>query len=214
MKHFYKDIQGWFGAKHLYKAVVKEFGDHSHFLEIGAWKGQSTAFLAVEIIKSKKAIRFDVVDTWQGSEEHIDSMSPAFEPILKETGTIYPIFEKNLKPVWDYIKPIISTSEDAAKQYENNSLDFIFIDGAHDYDNVIKDLTSWYPKLKLNGIIAGDDFEWPGVQKALKKFFVKNYIVHDDNNTWIHRNTPDASHEEILSGLFNKRKKFLSWFKR
>lgn len=66
MKHYYKNIQGWFGARELYRAVVGEFESGSRFVEIGAWKGQSTAFMAVEIINSGKQIEFNVVDTWQG----------------------------------------------------------------------------------------------------------------------------------------------------
>jgi predicted O-methyltransferase YrrM len=49
-------------------------------------------------------------------------------------------------------------SVEAAKQVADGSLDFVYIDGAHDYDNVKADLKAWLPKVRVGGIVAGDDF--------------------------------------------------------
>lgn len=67
MKHFYKGIQGWFGAKELYRAIIRSSIDGAIVVVIGAWKRQSAAFMAVEIINSSKDINFHVIDTWKGS---------------------------------------------------------------------------------------------------------------------------------------------------
>lgn len=50
------------------------------------------------------------------------------------------------------------TSEEAVKNIENRSLDFLYIDGRHDYQSVINDIILWYPKVKYGGIIAGHDY--------------------------------------------------------
>jgi hypothetical protein len=65
-----------------------------------------------------------------------------------------------------------STSLDASRKFTNQSLDFVYIDGNHEYEYVIEDLKSWYPKVKYRGIIAGDDFKYkfPGVIRAVKEF--------------------------------------------
>lgn len=203
MRHFYSKIQGWFGAKELYRAVVDIFGNGAHFVEIGAWKGQSAAFMAVEIINSNKDITFDVIDTWQGSEEHVNPKSPSFEPVLAEKGTIYPVFEENLKPVIASINPIISTSVDASKRYEDNSLDFVFVDGAHDYKSVSEDIKCWLPKVKENGIIAGDDYDWPGVKQSVNENFMDDLWIHD-NNIWIHSKDPGFSYEDFAAKYYRK----------
>lgn len=204
MKHFYKNIQGWFGCRELYRAMVMEFKDGAHFVEIGAWKGQSAAFLAVEIINSNKKIQFDIVDTWKGAEEHIDPNNPSFEPILLEKGTIYHIFKKNMEPVWNYINPIISDSVEASKNYEDGSLDFIYVDGAHDYESVSTDIRHWHPKLKPKGIIAGDDFGgWEGVSRSVEENFKGQYLVHD-NNLWLHSNKPDFPYEKFAHEYLKK----------
>jgi predicted O-methyltransferase YrrM len=63
MKHFYQNIQGWFNFQNLYTYVVDRLPNNSHIVEIGAWKGASTAYLAVECINSNKNIKIDVIDT-------------------------------------------------------------------------------------------------------------------------------------------------------
>ena len=50
-------------------------------------------------------------------------------------------------------------------------LDFIFIDASHDERSVREDLTYWMPRLKENGMIAGDDIDNEGVVNAVKWFF-------------------------------------------
>ena len=58
------------------------------------------------------------------------------------------------------------------KSFINSSLDFVYIDGNHQYSSVIEDLNIWYPKVKYRGIIAGDDYKYkfPGVIRAVNEF--------------------------------------------
>lgn len=59
----------------------------------------------------------------------------------------------------------------ASESFDNNSIDFVYIDGNHNYEFVLADLTSWYHKVKKGGIILGHDFMGrPGVAKAVVDF--------------------------------------------
>lgn len=49
-------------------------------------------------------------------------------------------------------------SVDAAKDFANNSVDFVYIDGNHVDPYVSQDIEAWYPKLKQGGIMAGHDY--------------------------------------------------------
>lgn len=65
------------------------------------------------------------------------------------------------------------TSMEAVKTFADESLDFVFIDGAHDYDHVIEDLTEWSKKVKHDGIVAGHDYcyeKGAGVIRAVNEF--------------------------------------------
>jgi hypothetical protein len=168
MKHFYQKIPGWFSFRALYQEAVREARDGAHFVEVGCWKGRSAAFMAVEIINSGKKIRFDCVDTWLGSQEpkHL-----ADDSVKK--GTLYDEFLENIKPVMlDFFMPYCQQSVECAASYDDASLDFVFIDAAHDYENVKADIAAWWPKIKPGGVLAGDDFKFKGVNKAVLERFV------------------------------------------
>ena len=144
MEHFYQNIHGWCGFKNLYARIVEQTEPPSHFVEVGAWLGKSTSIMAVEILNSNKDIKFDVVDTWDGRGD------TEYHAKTKE-GTLYKDFLANMEPVIDVVNPIRQTSVEASKLYENNTLDFIFIDASHDYENVKLDLKSWFPSHDLWG---------------------------------------------------------------
>lgn len=165
MIHIYENIDGWFTFPNLYKMAVDTATTNAHFVEIGSWMGKSASYMAVEIINSNKNIRFDCVDTWEGSIEHADIDE------VKE-NKLYEKFLDNVEPVKNVINPIRMHSLNAVDLYEDNSLDFVFIDAAHDYENVKKDIIAWYPKVKSNGLFAGHDYDpsWDGVMKAVDEF--------------------------------------------
>lgn len=159
MEHFYHLTEGedWFTYPNLYTQIVRIAPDKAHFVEVGVWKGRSAAFIAVEIINSKKSITLDLVDTWQGSEEHLPLQYDLFE-----------VFKKNIEPVAPYVNIKRMDSVSAASTYKDKSLDFVFIDAAHDYENVKADILAWMPKVKSGGHLAGHDYpSWPGVKQAV-----------------------------------------------
>lgn len=49
-------------------------------------------------------------------------------------------------------------SMDAVDDFEDNSLDFVYIDANHDFRHVTEDIDSWSKKVKPGGIIAGHDY--------------------------------------------------------
>jgi ubiquinone/menaquinone biosynthesis C-methylase UbiE len=66
--------------------------------------------------------------------------------------------------------------EDAIELFEDNSFDFIYVDGfAHTGEEGGQTLFDWYKKLKPGGIIAGDDYDndWPLVKWAVNDFAIK-----------------------------------------
>ena len=45
------------------------------------------------------------------------------------------------------------------------------LDGDHSYDAIRTDIDAWLPKMKPGGLMSGDDFMWPGVEKAATETF-------------------------------------------
>jgi dTDP-4-dehydrorhamnose reductase len=152
VEHIYhqdKFGENWFTYPNLYSSVVERFSSGAKFVEIGSWKGKSSAYMAIEIANSDKDIDFCCVDTWQGGEEHqnFDCLS-----------SLYETFINNMKPVENYYRYLKMTSLEAVEQFEDNSLDFVFIDASHEYEDVKADILAWIRKVKPGGILAGHDY--------------------------------------------------------
>ena len=181
INHFYQNIgEDWFGHSNFYSEIVNKFPDGSHFVEVGVWKGRGASYMGVEINNSGKNIKFDCVDTWEYIDSQNDISKDSYE-------NLYDIFLKNIEPVKHIINPVKLLSTDAAKKYEDNSLDFVFVDAAHDYTNVKNDIEAWFPKIKVGGIIAGHDYNTSidGVKKAVDEFFNEKNIINKEN-CWIY----------------------------
>jgi hypothetical protein len=70
--------------------------------------------------------------------------------------------------------------------FEDNSIDFLYIDTAHEFKHVEKEISLWYPKVKCGGNIAGHDIFYPGVMRAVKDFSRKYDIeIKKINSSWI-----------------------------
>jgi hypothetical protein len=182
MEHFYKNIESenWFGYEDLYEMIVKKYNNNSHFVEVGVWKGMSACFMVVEIVNSGKNIKFDCVDTW----DYVESSNEIQE---LQFNNLFDIFKRNIEPVKDKINIIKSISWDGALNYEDNSLEFVFIDAGHDYESVKKDLNAWYPKVKLGGTIAGHDYHYDcGVYPAVNEFFEDKNGIRQLGACWIY----------------------------
>ena len=159
--HFFQDIPGWFDFQDLYEDIVERVPDGGRIVEVGVWQGRSTAFLAVEIANSDKAIRLDVVDHFEGS--------PEIEHTKAKVPNQRELFEQYIAPVRHLIRDVHAMkSWEASRLYAPGSVDFVMIDAAHDDQSVLRDLEAWWPIVKPGGILAGHDFDWPGVQRALK----------------------------------------------
>jgi hypothetical protein len=171
----------WFKpeSQHLISEVIEKLDHNSKCVEIGSWKGKSAAYTCEKIINSKKKIHLDCIDTWEGSVEHKE---------FPNLHRLYDIFIRNMKPFEKYYTPIRMSSMEAVKLYEDESLDFIFIDASHEYEDVKYDINYWFPKLKKGCVISGDDYNnpgFPGVAKAVNEFFSNNNIhLNVSYQTW------------------------------
>ena len=65
---------------------------------------------------------------------------------------------------------------EAAKVTEDNSVDFIYVDAGHTYEAVMEDLEAWWSKVKVGGIIAGDDYYTGYVHAAGYTFGVSDAV--------------------------------------
>jgi hypothetical protein len=188
MDHFYTNIQGWFDFEDLYHQIISDMPNSFKFAEIGVWKGRSLSYFVVEAINSRKSFEIYAVDTWQGSLEHKENTSFAYEPLLETDQGLYNNFIDNIRPIKPYINIIKKESIDASMSFKDNYFDTIFIDASHEYIDVLKDLLAWWPKIKKdNPKIYGHDYFWDGVKKAVHEF-AEQYCLKVSlvsKNSWV-----------------------------
>lgn len=117
-------------------------------VEIGVFKGDFSR----EVL-SKWGGKLFMVDVWRElGDEYIDSSNH------KNHLDAYEKTMENIREFEDRGIMIRSTSKDCIDLFEDESLDFIFIDANHAYDFVKEDINLWFPKLKKGGIFSGHDY--------------------------------------------------------
>lgn len=175
IEHYHKNIPGWASFGQLYLDMVKRapLNKPSLFVEIGSWMGRSAVLMAVEINNTRKPIEFHCVDPWEDGGPDLRHGADKLREPLFDT------FSRNIGPVKHLIKAKKMLSLDAVKDYADGSIDFLMIDGSHVYEDVIEDMRQWWPKMKSGGTFSGDDYNWGGVNRAVKEFF-------DDKNVNVH----------------------------
>jgi predicted O-methyltransferase YrrM len=172
-----KNEPNWFNYANFYEFVANH--NFKTFVEVGVFFGLSISFLAQKI-KSKDGVKIygvDLFDTWAGKEEIeslYDTKGLSDEDRLKKLGEYkYNFVVNRLNKVGcnHFVELIKSDSSAAASLFENESLDFVFIDGNHWYDYVKKDIEAWLPKIKKGGIVSGHDYQEKGVSTAVEEIF-------------------------------------------
>lgn len=180
MQHYYQQVPGWAAFTDLYRSVVQRANAPATFVEVGSWAGKSAAFMGVEIINSGKAIKLYCVDPWHDGGPDLRDTEHAK---LHAGVTLYDQFIANVMPVAGVIAPMRMLSVEAAERFHDHSVSFLMIDGDHSYEAVRDDIRAWLPKMRRGGIIAGDDYGWPGVMQAVREAFGDDARVR-----WINRN--------------------------
>lgn len=87
---------------------------------------------------------------------------------------------------------IVNTSLEAVRDVPYESVDFVYIDGSHEFDYVMCDIIEWGKRVKKGGIISGHDyyrFRYAGVVDAVNIYCKihkvrKLYLTDEKTPSW------------------------------
>ena len=159
--HNYKSIGGWCNFEDIYSDMVQKH-KKGHFVEIGTFFGKSASYMGVEIANSGHDIKFDTIDTFEGSPDEIKGKH--------KIATQVDMFAEAQKHLKDLPVNIIKNdSIKASRKYKKGTLDFVFVDGSHLYEDVKRDIEVWMKKVKKGGYIGGHDYDNKNVHKAVNE---------------------------------------------
>ncbi len=165
-----KGIEGWMTPTDL-KWLHKTAKTSSTFVEVGSWAGRSS-----DAILSGSKGKVWCVDTWKGAKDVQDLTNS-----MAKQRDMLEVFKSNVGQ-YENLNIVVKPSVEAAKDFEDNSIDVIFIDAGHTYEEVLNDIDAWLPKVKADGILCGHDYlpkTWMGVVKAVDERFGKPDEVID-----------------------------------
>jgi len=155
------NIQGWMSQSELMwlQTMSKSMPSNSLIVEVGTWKGRSTAAICNALNKKST---FVTIDTWLGnsnlfiyqnsSASLVTDIFLEFLDNMKLLGHNFKWYKKNTFGLF-YLR---MKSVEAAKLFDDKSIDWLFLDGNH--TEADKDCDAWGVKIKSGGVISGHDF--------------------------------------------------------
>jgi predicted O-methyltransferase YrrM len=154
-------------------------------VEIGVFKGNFSEFLLGETDLSV----LTGVDSWEQNEKKTRAVYKKWAMNQKKLDEAREEALAKLEKYGSRSVIVREISEVAADQFEDESLDFIYIDASHRFSGVAMDLLKWWPKLKPGGLFAGHDY-WKcyrcEVMEAVNGFVVETKqilrVTTDDLN--------------------------------
>ncbi len=156
---YLSDIEG-----HLLYSLASRCPPKCTIVEIGSFKGKSTICLGKALVQ-KKHCKIYAVDP-HDSNSHCSTFAD---------------FQTNIKNnrLEKVVIPLVKTSQEAAHEFNDQSLDMIFIDGDHSYEAVKQDIELWLPKLKTGEsslfmillVLGFLELEKPCMKKQLSLLF-------------------------------------------
>lgn len=166
------EIVGAEGLAHLFNELGFTTG-----AEIGTDQGEYAELLC----KTIPSLKLYCIDPWKA-----EAYEPGEQPEGKEPQSY---FDKRFEEAKERLKPYKNvyfsraTSMQAIKTIKDNSLDFVYIDGNHDFLNVTQDMHYWLKKVKPGGILSGHDYvRYPSrkfnhVQKVINAYTTAYHLL-------------------------------------
>lgn len=115
-------------------------------VEVGTWRGQFAEIL----LKANPALQLYCVDPWKTYGGYTD---------FKSQDSLDWSYQRARKRLAPYNCSLMRMpSLEGMDHFAEGSVDFVYIDGNHDFPNVVQDIHGWLPKVRVGGILAGHDY--------------------------------------------------------
>ncbi|CAB4189745.1 Methyltransferase domain containing protein [uncultured Caudovirales phage] len=160
----YTYTKDWFHwAPELFTKITPGLPARRRFLEIGAFEGRGTVWMAENMLEDGGVL--SVVDTWTGGEEHQEEGVAGVEERFDSNMAI--LKEKHPKRIISKMK--MNSVSALNLLYETPQFDFIYVDGSHLAKDVLTDACMAWPCLKEGGVMVFDDYLWGDPRDVLHR---------------------------------------------
>jgi predicted O-methyltransferase YrrM len=138
-------------------------------VELGTHLGGS-AIAVARLVRQWGGVVFGI-DAWEGTDPVFDGASiEDCARNIREAGVANVVWLKKAR------------TDDAAREWDSDPIDYLYIDADHSYDACTQDLELWWPHVRVGGLVAGDDYDdprqgvtqaWDGFEKRHDQQFVR-----------------------------------------
>lgn len=154
---------------------------------IGAEIGTEQGLYAKVLLDANPGLKLYGIDSWTVYDGYRDRMRKSkMEGFYEQTKELLKGYDCELIKDW---------SMEAVKKFANESLDFVYIDGNHEFRYVAEDIAEWSKKVRPGGIISGHDYVRGRSNCQVKDvvcswmyaFGIKPWFVTADNSpSWLY----------------------------
>jgi predicted O-methyltransferase YrrM len=185
-------VEGWLlpeEALTLFNAAryLAQSQPDPRLVEIGSWKGRSTVAISYALAASGGGV-MTAIDPFADSDLHS----------VRGEGDTYRDFLSNLqqRDLIGHVRPLRMMSYEARPQFADRTVDFLFIDGSHQFTAVLRDIEEWESTLAPGAVVAFNDYHWPDVARALRLRVLRRGTAYTQffiaRNTLFCRYQPEA----------------------
>jgi len=141
------DKPDYLAHRYMLGNLLTNLGYTGEGAEIGVWAGTLSRFIYSRWLGKK----LHLIDRWKETDDYKDILN---KPQLEQDA----LYEKVKETFGDRddVNIIRAESLEAVKQFKDGQLDWVYIDA--DHARAKEDLEAWYPKVRVGGLIAGDDY--------------------------------------------------------
>jgi len=150
-------------------------------VEVGVAQGNHAKTLCTYI----PGVKLYCVDYWgryKGYREYTDRIKKYYKEAQERLASFDCVFMKMF-------------SMEAIKEFEDRSLDFVYIDAAHDFFHIAEDLR-WAKKVRYGGVVFGHDYKRRRGARDKSRYIVhvrgvvQVYMYEFDIDPWFHLKIP------------------------
>ena len=138
--------KAWHGHVPFARWLLRQT-DPKTFVELGVFLGDSYLPICETVFRNKLGTRCFGVDTWEGDAHAGAIGSSSFDRLKAFHDLRYGAFSRLLRMRF----------EDAVREFKDDSIDLLHIDGLHTYEAVRSDFETWLPKMSAQGVVLFHD---------------------------------------------------------
>lgn len=166
-----RETGGW---RDLYYGNVQTLADligAKQVIEVGVAHGLH----AEDLLNNRPRLSYIGIDPYNFGYDPEDHFCSAIETSFGLKGQeamdkLFVVVKENLSKFGNRATLFREDSINYTKKLGDNSCQLVFLDGDHRYEYVKNEIAIWWDKISPGGVLCGDDFWIPGVEKAVKEF--------------------------------------------